>query len=55
MKTAWNGEVLGWIPVDFTNEWKEYHGDIAIPDGVHALYFTYRGRGGASLGSFILE
>lgn len=55
VKTVWNGEVLGWIPVDFTNEWKEYHGDIAIPDGVQSLYFVYRGYGAANLASFTLE
>ncbi len=55
VKTAWDGEVLGTIPVHFTNVWKEYSADIAIPDGVQALYFTFRGQGPASLLSFTLE
>ncbi|MNC55515.1 Xylosidase/arabinosidase [compost metagenome] len=55
IKTAWNGPSLGTIPVDFTNEWTTYETDIAIPNGVHALYFTYTGRGSASLASFTLE
>jgi arabinoxylan arabinofuranohydrolase len=55
VKTAWDGEVLGTIPVHFANIWTEFWSDIRIPDGVHALYFTYRGTGSASLGSFILE
>ena len=55
VKTSWDGEVLGTIPVEFTNIWKEYSTDIVIPDGVQALYFTYRGNGSASLASFILE
>jgi hypothetical protein len=55
VKTAWDGPALGSIPVDFTNIWKEYEADIAIPDGVHALYFTYRGGGNAQLKSFALE
>ncbi|NLL47192.1 MAG: family 43 glycosylhydrolase [Firmicutes bacterium] len=55
VKTAWDGEVLGTIPVDFSNIWQEYSADIQIPDGIHALYFTYRGSGSASLGSFTLE
>ncbi|OUM94112.1 MAG: alpha-N-arabinofuranosidase [Thermobacillus sp. ZCTH02-B1] len=55
VKTAWNGPALGSIPVDFTNIWKEYSADIAIPDGVHALYFTFRGEGNAQLKSFALE
>ena len=55
VKTAWNGEPLGSIEVEFSNIWKEYSADIAIPDGVQALYFTYRGNGSASLASFTLE
>jgi len=55
VKTAWDGPALGSIPVNFTNVWKEYAADIAIPDGVHALYFTYRGEGNAQLKSFTLE
>lgn len=55
VKTSWNGTPLGTIPVDFTNIWTEYSADISIPDGVQALYFTYRGGGSASLASFTLE
>jgi len=55
VKTSWDGPALGSIPVNFTNVWKEYAADIAIPDGVHALYFTYRGEGNAQLKSFTLE
>ena len=55
VKTAWDGPSLGSIPVVFSNIWKEYSADIAIPDGVHALYFEYQGEGGASLASFKLE
>ncbi len=55
VKTAWNGESLGSIPVGFTNVWTEYSSDIAIPDGVQALYFTYTGYGSPSLASFTLE
>ena len=54
VKTSWNGEVLGRIPVEFSNIWKEYSADISIPDGIHALYFTYTGSGSASLASFTL-
>jgi len=54
VKTSWNGEVLGRIPVEFSNIWKEYSADVAIPDGVQALYFTYTGSGSASLASFTL-
>ncbi|QNU68944.1 family 43 glycosylhydrolase [Ruminiclostridium herbifermentans] len=55
LKTSWNGTPLGKIPVDFSNIWKEYSADITIPDGVHALYFTYTGTGSSSLASFTLE
>lgn len=55
VKTAWDGPVLGTIPVVFTNVWKEYAADIAIPDGVQAIYLTYTGSGSASLASFTLE
>lgn len=55
VKTAWDGPALGTIPVVFTNVWKEYEAEVAIPDGVQALYFTYTGRGSASLASFTLE
>ncbi|MFP4016564.1 MAG: family 43 glycosylhydrolase [Halanaerobiales bacterium] len=55
VKTSWNGEGLGTIPVEFSNIWKEYSADIVIPDGINALYFTYRGNGSASLASFTLE
>lgn len=54
VKTAWDGPVLGTIPVHFTNHWKPYSAEITIPDGLQALYFTYRGSGSASLASFIL-
>jgi hypothetical protein len=55
VKTSWNGTALGKIPVDFTNIWKEYSADIAIPDGIQALYFVYTGEGSASLASFTLD
>jgi arabinoxylan arabinofuranohydrolase len=55
VKTAWDGEPLGRIKVEFSNIWQEYAAEIALPDGVQALYFTYRGNGSASLASFTLE
>ncbi|HEY8350188.1 MAG TPA: family 43 glycosylhydrolase [Clostridiales bacterium] len=55
VRTKWDGPVLGTIPIEFSNIWKEYSADIAIPDGVHALYFTYKGHGSAHFGSFTLE
>lgn len=55
VKTAWDGEALTTIPVEFTNVWTEYQSDVVIPDGIQSLYFTYRGNGRASLASFTLE
>ncbi len=54
VRTSWDGAVLGKISVGFSNVWKEYAADIKIPDGIHALYFTYTGQGSASLASFTL-
>ncbi len=45
---------LGNIPVEFTNIWTEFSAEIAIPDGIHALYFKYKGGGNAALLSFEL-
>ena len=55
VRTIWDGPSLGRIPVDFSNEFKPYEADIAIPDGVNALYFTYTGHGAANLASFALH
>lgn len=55
VKTSWNGPSLGSIPVEFSNIWRKYTANIVIPDGVHALYFEYKGNGGASFASFELE
>lgn len=54
VKTTWDGPALAEIPVGFTNVWKEYSTELILPDGVHALYFTYKGMGSASLASFTL-
>jgi len=55
VKTSWDGEVLGAIPVEFSNIWTEYAADIAIPDGIQSIYFTFRGHGNGHFGSFTLE
>jgi len=56
LRTSWNGPALGRIHMpDFANVWKEHWADIAIPDGVQALYFAFVGEGNASLASFALE
>ncbi|WP_428849325.1 family 43 glycosylhydrolase [Thermocaproicibacter melissae] len=55
VRTSWDGDVLGEIAVDFTDVWTKFSADIAIPDGVHALYFTFKGSGSSSFRSFVLE
>ena len=54
VRTAWDGAKLGEIPVHSSNEWTTYTAAVAIPDGVNALYFTFRGTGSAALQSFTL-
>lgn len=55
IRTTWNGEKLGLIPVGFSSVWKDYTGSIRIPDGVQELYFTYKGQGSAAFASFSFE
>ena len=52
--TSWDGNPLGEIPVTSSNEWKTHKADLLIPDGVHALYFRYRGTKNISFHSFTL-
>ena len=54
-KTAWDGEVLASIKIDSSNIWQKWTTDISLPDGVNAIYITYRGGGNAHLKSFELE
>ena len=54
VKTAWDGEVLGVIKIDATNVWETFTTECAIPDGVNAIYLTYRGGGSAMMKSFTL-
>ena len=55
VKTAWDGPVLAEIPVDYTNVWEDYSAPVAVEDGVHALYLTFRGQGNPMLKSFELR
>jgi len=55
IKSKWDGEVLGKIPVESTNFWESFSCDVKLPDGKNALYFTFRGSGSPSLLSFTLE
>ena len=55
VRTEPESEPLGRIPLGFRNQWTDFSGEIPIPDGIRALYFTYRGPGSAMLASFTLE
>ncbi len=55
VKTQWNGDILGKVPVGYSNIWVLNTANINITDGVHALYFEFKGEGGISLASFTLE
>lgn len=55
VRTAWDGEVLSRIPIQYSNVWEEYSVSVDIADGLQAIYLTYRGEGIASLLSFTLK
>ena len=51
VRTSIDGEVLVEIPVTFMTVWRKYTADCKIPDGVSALYLTYKGGGDVMLRS----
>lgn len=55
IKTAWDGEVVGTMPVGYANEWIDKTVEVNIPDGKQALYFTFRGDGHLQFASFTLN
>ena len=50
-----DGEPVGTVPVNSSNEWHWDRTEIDIPDGVHALYFKAIGFGVLSFAAFGLE
>ncbi|WP_130838363.1 family 43 glycosylhydrolase [Lachnoclostridium sp. Marseille-P6806] len=54
VRTAWDGEPIAGIPVGYANVWKTTSAPCRIPDGVQALYFTFRGEGHLQFRSFTL-
>jgi len=54
VRIAWDGPVLAEIPVISSNVWEKYTAAFPVEDGVHALYFTYKGTGNAQFKSFTL-
>ena len=55
IKTAWDGEVLGEINVVGNNVWTASGTDVSIPDGINAIWLTYKGGGTPQLKSITLE
>ncbi len=55
VKTSWDGEVIGVIDIAYCAMWTEYSADIAIPDGINALYFEFEGPGNLAFGGFTLK
>ena len=55
VRTACDGEVLGTFPSAYANVWHDTEAEIAIPDGIQALYFTFVGRGHMQFASFTLS
>ncbi len=55
VRTAWDGETLGEIPIGFSNVWEESRCDCRIPDGVQSIYLVYRGFGPIGLKCFTLD
>lgn len=55
VRTEIDGPVLGTIPCKYTNVWVKNTAEMKLPDGMHALYFTFRGQGNGQVQSFTLE
>ena len=53
--TKWDGEPFAEISCESTNIWWDYSADVAVPDGVSALYLKYVGGGNPQLWGIILE
>ncbi|MCQ2519797.1 MAG: family 43 glycosylhydrolase [Lachnospiraceae bacterium] len=45
VRTEWDKEPVGKTDFHSDNIWKQVDIDVNIPDGVHAIYFTYHGGG----------
>ena len=52
VRTKWDGEVIGSFEIGYANEWHETKADIEIPDGVHDLFFTFKGTGHLQFAAF---
>lgn len=55
LRLGWDKDVIGEVPVGYCAVWTEFSADIAIPDGIHPLYFEYEGPCRIGFGGFTLE
>ncbi|MCQ2591406.1 MAG: family 43 glycosylhydrolase [Treponema sp.] len=55
VRTKWDGPVVAEIDTLSSNFWEDYSAAISIPDGVHALYLTFKGTGVGELKSVRFE
>ena len=54
VRTAWDGEAIGAVPVRGGNVWRDTEAEIPVPDGVQSLYFTFAGQGHLQFAGFEL-
>ena len=45
---------MGTAAIDYANVWRDTVAEVDIPDGVHALYFTFNGTGYLQFAAFTL-
>lgn len=55
VRTAEGALPVANIVVDLDSEWKGFSANLHIPDGVHALYFTFEGKGHLDFWDFKLD
>lgn len=55
IRTAWDGDVIGQIPIGYANVWHEAETEVTVPDGINAFYFTFRGQGHLQFAGFTLK
>ncbi|MCR4586844.1 MAG: family 43 glycosylhydrolase [Lachnospiraceae bacterium] len=54
VRTSWDGAMVGTVSVSTSNEWMDHKAEVRVPDGVQALYFTFRGTGHLQFAAFTL-
>ena len=54
VRTSWDGPCLGSFPIKQANVWHDQSAQIALPDGINSLYFTFSGEGNLQFAGFTL-